>query len=65
MSNTTIGMLLGVILAAFSLLWGFWGFILCLLFMLVGAILGRTADGKLDLRGVIDALMGKQTTTSD
>lgn len=65
MSKTTIGMLLGAILAAFAVNWGFWAFVLAALFIAIGAVLGRTADGKLDLRGVGEALIGKHGTTSD
>lgn len=63
MSSTVIGIAVAAVLAASALTWGFWGFILMLIFMAVGAILGRTAEGKLDLRGVIDALTGKRTSS--
>lgn len=65
MSETTTGIFIGAILAAFAIAWGFWAFILAALFMAIGAILGRAATGKLDLRGVGEALIGKHTTTSD
>lgn len=65
MSKTTTGMLLGAILAFFAVQWGFWAFLLAILFIAIGAILGRTADGKLDLRGVGEALIGKHSTTSN
>lgn len=65
MSNTSIGMFLGAILAAFAVWSGFWGFLLAVLFILIGAVLGRTAEGKLDLRGVGEALIGKHGTSSD
>lgn len=63
MSSTVTGIAVASVLAASALAWGFWGFILMLIFMAVGAILGRAAEGKLDLRGVIDALTGKRTSS--
>lgn len=44
---------------------GFFGFIVAILFMAIGAILGRAATGKLDLKGVGEALIGKHSTSSD
>lgn len=65
MSETKTGILIGAILAAFAYAWGFGAMIVALLFMAIGAVLGRAATGKLDLRGVFDALLGKSKTTSD
>lgn len=62
---TTTGIAIGAFLAFIALQFGFGGFILAIIFMVVGAILGRAATGKLDLRGVGEALIGKSTTTSD
>lgn len=62
---TTTGIAIGAFLAFIALQFGFGGFILSIIFMVVGAILGRAATGKLDLRGVGEALIGKSTTTSD
>lgn len=63
MSPTAAGIAIGAVLAATALAFGFWGFLLMLLFMAVGAVLGRTAEGKLDLRGVFDALTGKRSSS--
>lgn len=65
MSHTSVGMFLGAILAAISLAWGIQGFLLGVLFIVIGAILGRAASGKLDLRGVGQALIGRSSTDSD
>lgn len=62
---TTIGIAIGAFLAFMAAQYGFGWFLLAILFMIVGAILGRTASGKLDLRGVGEALIGKSTSTSD
>lgn len=58
-------MLLGAILAFFAVRWGFWALLLAVVFIAIGAVLGRAAEGKLDLRGVGQALVGKHGTTSD
>lgn len=65
MSRTTQGILIAAVLAFFALEHGFGGFIGGAFFMLIGAILGRAAEGKLDLRGVGRTVMGQSSTTSD
>lgn len=62
---TVTGIAIGAFLAFMAVRFGFWAFILAIVFMAVGAVLGRAATGKLDLRGVGEALIGKTTTTSD
>ena len=62
---TVTGIFCGAFLAFMAMAHGFMGFLLAVLFMLIGAILGRAATGKLDLKGVGEALIGKHTTTSD
>lgn len=65
MSQTLIGALFGALLAVFSLVWGFGGFLLAALFMFIGAVLGRWASGKLDLVDIFRTLIGKSNTESD
>lgn len=62
---TVTGIACGAFLAFMAAQFGFFGFLLAALFMFIGAILGRAATGKLDLKGVGEALIGKHTTTSD
>jgi len=62
MSATATGALIGAILAAAALLFGFWGFLLVALFMGIGAAIGRIASGKLDVRGLADVLTGRRTS---
>lgn len=62
MSATFAGALVGAVLAAAALIFGFWGFLLVALFMGVGAILGRIASGKLDLRALSSAFSGRRTS---
>ncbi len=63
MSATATGALIGAILAAAALLFGFWGFLLVALFMAIGAVIGRIASGKLDVRGLADVLTGRRTSS--
>lgn len=63
MSPTAAGTAIGAVLAAAALAFGFWGFLLTALFMGAGAVLGRTAEGRLDLGGVVDALRGKRSSS--
>jgi uncharacterized membrane protein len=60
---TVAGMAMGAFVAFMSLQFGLWGFLISLLFMAVGAILGRAAEGKLDLRGVLDAIIGRRSSS--
>lgn len=62
---TIAGIFCGAFLAFVALEHGFFGFIVAILFMAIGAILGRAATGKLDLKGVGEALIGKHSTSSD
>ncbi|MEJ1116674.1 DUF2273 domain-containing protein [Paenarthrobacter sp. CCNWLY172] len=63
MNPTIAGIAIGAVLALAGLAFGFWGLLLTALFMGAGAVLGRSAEGKLDLRGVLDALRGKRSSS--
>ncbi|MFI2564608.1 DUF2273 domain-containing protein [Paenarthrobacter sp. NPDC018779] len=63
MSPTVTGLAVGAVLAVVALSFGFWGFLVTVLFMAVGAAVGRAAEGRLDLAGVLDALRGKRSSS--
>ncbi|PYI38956.1 DUF2273 domain-containing protein [Arthrobacter psychrolactophilus] len=63
MSATLAGIAIAATLAISALAFGFWAMLLVALFMAVGAVIGRSLDGRLDLRGVLDALRGKRTSS--
>ena len=63
MSLTVVGPAMGAFVAFMSLQFGLWGFLISLLFMAIGALLGRAAEGKLDLRSVMDALSGRRSSS--
>ncbi len=62
MSPTTTGALIGALLALAALQFGFWGFVLTVVFVGIGALVGRIASGKLDVRGLADVLTGRRTS---
>jgi hypothetical protein len=62
-SLTVVGMAVGAFVAFMSFQFGAWGFLGSLLFVGIGALLGRAAEGKLDLRGMLDALNGRRSSS--
>ena len=62
MSATSTGALMGAVLAAAALLFGFWGFLLVALFMAIGAVVARVATGQLDLRALAGVFTGRRTS---
>jgi hypothetical protein len=60
---TVVGIAAGAFVAFMSFQFGAWGFLGSLLFMGIGALLGRAAEGKLDLRRVLDALSGRRSSS--
>ncbi|ARJ04099.1 DUF2273 domain-containing protein [Humibacter sp. BT305] len=62
MSATATGALMGAVLAAAALLFGFWGFLLVALFMAIGAVVARVASGQLDLRALAGVFTGRRTS---
>jgi uncharacterized membrane protein len=63
MTPTTTGMAAGAVLAFAALIFGFWGFLLTLVLVLCGALTGRIIEGRIDLRGVLDALSGRRSSS--
>jgi uncharacterized membrane protein len=60
---TVVGIAIGAFVAFMSFQFGAWGFIGSLIFMAIGAILGRVVEGKVDLRRVWDALNGRRSSS--
>lgn len=63
MKNTMIGAVAGVVLAWAALTHGLGGFLLMLLFIGVGALIGRLADGRIDVRSLRDAFTGRRSSS--
>lgn len=63
MSATLTGALVGAVLAFAALIFGFWGFLLVTLLMVLGALIGRVMAGQLDLRALASAFTGRRTSS--
>jgi hypothetical protein len=42
---------------------GFWAFVLVAVAMLVGAIIGRIVDGRLDVRALAEVFRGRRSSS--
>ncbi len=62
-SSTKMGILVGALLALTWYGLGFWVFFFVAMAMLVGAVVGRIIDGKLDIRSLVDVFRGKGTSS--
>lgn len=63
MSATTTGALVGATLALTWVVVGFWAFVLVAVAMLIGAAIGRIAEGRLDVRALADAVRGRRSSS--
>ncbi|GAA1136044.1 MULTISPECIES: DUF2273 domain-containing protein [Microbacterium] len=63
MSTSVIGAAAGAALALTWVVLGFWAFVLVAVAMLVGAIIGRIVDGRLDVRALADAFRGRRSSS--
>jgi uncharacterized membrane protein len=61
MSTVAIGAVIGAVLAVAALQFGFWGFVLVVVFALVGGLVGGFVSGKIDLRALVDVLTGRRS----
>ncbi|MBT1680560.1 DUF2273 domain-containing protein [Curtobacterium aurantiacum] len=62
MSNTLIGALIGAVLAVVALQFGFWGFVLVIVFGCVGALVAALATGRIDRGALTDVLTGRRSS---
>ena len=62
MSNTPIGALIGAVLAVVALQFGFWGFVLVIVFGLIGALVAALSTGKIDRGALTDVLTGRRSS---
>lgn len=60
---TKVGIVVGATLAIVWITLGFWAFVFVAVAMIVGAIVGRIIDGKLDMRSLADAIRGKRSSS--
>ncbi|MCJ1715010.1 DUF2273 domain-containing protein [Microbacterium sp. M1A1_1b] len=62
MSNTLSGALIGAILAVVALQFGFWGFVLVIVFGAIGALVAALVSGKIDRGALTDVLTGRRSS---
>jgi len=62
LSNTLVGALIGAILAVVALQFGFWGFVLVIVFGLIGALVAAITTGKIDRGALTDVLTGRRSS---
>lgn len=63
MNPTLLGLAIAAVLGWSALSHGFGGFLLMAVFLVLGALIGRFVDGRLDLRSVRDALTGRRSSS--
>lgn len=63
MSAPVVGAAVAAVLVLTWIGLGFWAFVLVGVAMLVGAAIGRVADGRLDLRALADAFRGGRSSS--
>lgn len=60
---TKVGIFVGATLAIVWFTMGFWAFFFVAIAMIVGAIVGRILDGKLEMRSLVDVIRGKRSSS--
>ncbi|MFE7504145.1 DUF2273 domain-containing protein [Promicromonospora sp. NPDC057488] len=63
MSATVVGAAAATVLALTWVTTGFWAFLFVGVAMVVGAVVGRVVDGRLDLRALADAFRGGRSSS--
>lgn len=63
MNASVIGAAAGAALALTWVALGFWAFVLVAVAMLVGAIIGRIVDGRLDVRALAEVFRGRRSSS--
>lgn len=63
MNATAVGVVVGAALAVTWIALGFWAFVLVGLAMIMGAIIGRAVDGRIDVGALADAFRGRRSSS--
>lgn len=63
MNASMIGAAAGAALALTWVALGFWALVLVAVAMLVGAVIGRIVDGRLDVRALTDVIRGRRSSS--
>lgn len=62
MTTTSKGMIIGAVLAITAVAFGFWAMILVAVAIVIGWGVGRVVEGKLDVKGLADAVRGRRSS---
>ncbi|MCU1407782.1 MAG: hypothetical protein JWQ43_4085 [Glaciihabitans sp.] len=62
-SATRTGIFIGAILGLTWVVFGFGAFVLVLVAMVIGGLVGRILDGKLDVSSLLDVFRGKRSSS--
>lgn len=63
MNATMIGAVAAGALAIVWIVLGFWAFVLVVVAALIGAVVGRILEGRLDVRALADAFRGRRSSS--
>ncbi|MBF4460297.1 hypothetical protein C5E07_14880 [Pseudoclavibacter sp. RFBJ3] len=62
-SLTRTGILIGAVLALTWIILGFWAFFFVAIAMIIGGVIGRILEGKLDASALVDVIRGRNTSS--
>ncbi|PPG37963.1 DUF2273 domain-containing protein [Pseudoclavibacter sp. RFBA6] len=62
-SLTRTGILIGAVLALTWIILGFWAFFFVAIAMIIGGVVGRILEGKLDATALVDVIRGRNTSS--
>ncbi|MBF4459152.1 DUF2273 domain-containing protein [Pseudoclavibacter sp. VKM Ac-2867] len=62
-SLTRTGILIGAVLALTWIILGFWAFFFVAIAMIIGGVVGRILEGKLDASALVDVIRGRNTSS--
>lgn len=63
MTATQVGMAVGAVLAIVWIAFGFGAVVLVALAMIIGALVGRYIEGRLDVSGIVAAVRGRRSSS--
>lgn len=63
MNATVLGAVAGGALAIVWIVLGFWAFVLVVVAALIGAVVARILEGRLDVRALADAFRGRRSSS--
>ena len=63
MSATVIGAVTAGALVVIWIALGFWAFVLVVVAALVGAVVGRILEGRIDVKALADAFRGRRSSS--